>query len=539
MQSTHSNYIFIAAAIFILSFLSIRQKANAQTEYIIVQGDQQMDTNTVLMQGFINGGTSFNIPLTQKLKPAFWGFGWDVVAGYDYTVPNFNLKKMASIYSAYMNYYGIGDPLLLQPWTGGWAQWDAFVNNMINQSITTSRPVDFWSVWGEPDATFSGTPAQYIEMFRRTDSILKAVDPTAKLVGPDFIDFGIGELIFFIDSMDAVGVHPEALSWHEFGNYPEVVYLHVQQIKDSLAVRPLSGDPEIHIQEYAGPDNRLIPGWNVGWLYYFEQSKLNWASHACFNEFDGVNTWDDCWNGLSGMYMSDGFTPQPNYWLHRAYAELYQPMRIVTSSSELHTVALASQNGTNQEMKVIVGRYYSPIMGTQNSPANVEVKITNYPFGNNSIQPLLIQKIPAQTVSYSVPLASPINVFSGTVSFVADSATIVLNGFADGDAYIIYINPDLNNILSDGDIPDGPAIPENSIQVYPNPASGSLNIFSSEQNITNIRVLDATGKVVDQNSGSFGQAPSIMVNEYANGLYLIEIMNDLGNIQYKKFVVQH
>src|SRR5688572_4362067 len=117
--------------------------ANAQTEKITIVSDQLMDTNTAFMQGFINGGVNYNTSLTQHLKPAFWGFGWDVIADYDYTTPNFNLIKMVSIYSAYMSYFGIGDPLLLQPWTDGYVQWDNFVNTMINQSISTNRPVDF------------------------------------------------------------------------------------------------------------------------------------------------------------------------------------------------------------------------------------------------------------------------------------------------------------------------------------------------------------------------------------------------------------
>ena len=201
-------------------------KLYAQTESVTIHANQQMDTNTSFMQGFINGGASYNVPLTQHLKPSHWGFGWDVAADYDYAVPNFNLTKMASIYSAYMSYHGIGDPLLLQPWTDGYLQWDAFVTGMVNQSIATSRPIDFWSVWGEPDASFSGTPLQYAELFRRTDSLVHAVDPLAKMVGPDFINYEIDDLLFFIDSLHDLNIHPAAISWHEFGNNPQDIYFH-------------------------------------------------------------------------------------------------------------------------------------------------------------------------------------------------------------------------------------------------------------------------------------------------------------------------
>jgi hypothetical protein len=513
---------------FIIAFSSV--KAMSQTENITVIADQQMDTNTAFMQGFINGGASYNVPLTIELKPAFWGFGWDAVADYDYAVPNFNLSKMLSIYSCYMAYYGIGDPLLLQPWTD-WDTWQDFVALCMNNSIATSRPVDYWSVWGEPDASFSGTPAQYIEMFRRTDSVLHAIQPSAKLVGPDMIDFGIIEIMFAVDSLHAVGVHPAAYSWHEFGNAPEVIPSHVQQFKDSLVSRPWAGNPQIHIQEYGNPDNRLIPGWGVGWLYYFEQAKIDWASRACFNEFDGVNTWDDCWNGLSGMYMMDGSTPQPLYWVHRAYADLNASGRVNTTSDMIRTIALADKNNATEEMKIIVGRYYNQYQGTQDPAANVQIKIKHYPYGNNTTQPLLIQRIPAQSVAYTIPLLSPTTVSTGNVTFTGDSAMINLISFADGDAYVIYINPDVANILS-AEIPD---VELNEVFVYPNPTYYYLMI-ATNQIIGQTTIFDIQGKVVYQSSVTFAGNSEVYIRDLANGIYTLQLTDETGKNYFKKFV---
>jgi hypothetical protein len=62
--------------IHLIAFISFGTYTFSQTENITVIADQQMDTNIVSMQGFINGGASYNVPLTQKLKPAYWGFGW-------------------------------------------------------------------------------------------------------------------------------------------------------------------------------------------------------------------------------------------------------------------------------------------------------------------------------------------------------------------------------------------------------------------------------------------------------------------------------
>jgi len=507
---------------------------NAQTEYIDVRCDQFQDTSTAFMQGFINGGAGYNIQLTQQLKPEFWGFGWDVVADYDYAVPNMNLVKMISIYSAYLSYFGIGDPMLLQPWTSGYVQWDAFVAGLVNQSISTGRPVDYWSVWGEPDASFSGTPAQYIELFRRTDSIVHSIDPAAKMVGPDFITFGIPKLMFFIDTLDQLGIHPAALSWHEFGSNPADVYDHVSQFRDSLAARPQMGNPEIHVQEYGDPGNRLIPGWCLGWLYYFEKSKIDWASRACFNESDGTSTWDDCWDGLSGMYMQDGETTQPIYWLYRAYAGLNRSGRLMVDPSQSNTVALAGRNDASQEVMIVAGRFYSQLQGSPNAPANVEIRIHDYPYANNGSLPVLIQKIPAQTVSYSVPLSAPVNVSGGMLNIAGDSALITLNSFADGDAYIIYINPDPGTVLSVES-----SAKESGLQVYPNPAASFVRLVAPDAGIRSVSIINSQGKIVARDIPSPGAEVIISTEKYANGIYFVNVADDEGRYFSRKIVVAH
>ncbi|MDD5570878.1 MAG: hypothetical protein PHD97_06940 [Bacteroidales bacterium] len=250
-------------AILLLLFICMIKQIRAQTEYISVMGNQQVDTGTAFMQGFVHGDPNMNIPLAQKLEPAFWELGWNLAFYYDFIKSNFNSKITINISGTYMEKMLISNPQQAKPWLNNWAQWDAVVDSLIKISVNYNRPVDYWCLFGEPDNDFKGTNAQFIEMHRRTDSILKANDPDAKLEGPDFVSFGIGKLLWFIDSLNDVNVHLAGISWHEFGNYPEDVYLHVKQLRDSLAVRPQVGNPEIFIPEFADPSNRLIPGWNV------------------------------------------------------------------------------------------------------------------------------------------------------------------------------------------------------------------------------------------------------------------------------------
>lgn len=514
--------------------ISTLTSANSQTETIVVDAGSLQDSTTAVMQGFINGGASYNVPQTVQLNPQFWSFGWDIVADYDYITPSVPLVKTASIYSAYMNYFGIGDPMTLQPWTDGYAQWDFFVTGMVNQSIASSRPIDFWSVWGEPDASFSGTPEQYVELFRRTDSIIHSIQPTAKLVGPDLIHFGIAQLITFADTLHDLGIHPAAYSWHEFGDFPEQMPAHTQQFRDSLLVRPWAGTPEIHIQEYGDPNNRLVPAWAVGWLHYFEQAKVDWASRGCFNESDGVNIWDDCWDGLSGMYMQDGITTQPLYWVHRAYGDLGNTTRITTTNTQPRTVAMAGKNDSNQEMKLLVGRYSSIYQGIPDPSANVNIRIRNYPYGANSTQPILVQRIPAQSSVYSQPLSAPITIINSMVNFIGDSALINLAGFADGDAYVIYINPEPNSILSNESL-----IKEFYYSVYPNPASSFVKIQMDGTSIVDLEITNIHGQVIRKKLSDKYGSIYVSTDELENGIYFVKFLDGAGGIHSNKFVVNH
>jgi hypothetical protein len=482
-----------------------------------------MDTNIAFMKGFILGGTSFNIPLTQQLKPAFWQLGWDVIEQYDYITPNFDTKIMVNIASAFMRHYNTdGNPQHLTPWTDGWVQWDGFVDTMIHLSLSTNRVVDYWSAFGEPDVDFAGTPAQYIEMNRRTDSILTSADPNARLVAPDFINFNPGLMLWGLDTLHQLGVNLAAVSWHEFGSFaPEDVLVHVQQMRDSLAVRPYAANTQIFIPEFGVPDNRLIPGWNAGWVYYFEKADIDWASHSCFDEYDGNVVFDDCFDGaLSGMYMADGITPQPNYWFYKAYAELDELTRIDATSQQPRTIALAGKNDVNQEMRIIAGRYQSPLMGSPMGPGSVDIHIKNYPYGNNSTQPVVMQRIPAQTVAYSVPLTSPVTVFSGNLSFTNDSALINIPVFPDGDVFIIYIHPDTGSILATENI-STPQEDESLVTVYPNPTSGEVSLLSVN-NFLQVQVVDLLGQVIYE-SAIHQDEMKINLEGYPAGLYFVHL----------------
>lgn len=519
-------------------FITISFFTKAQ-ESITIYGNQELDSSYTFMQGFLHGGIkSLDTKMVTKLRPAFWRLGAYFNAGSSYEdAQKYNPKTTIVLNDLYMITYNITSQTQSKPWLNNWKEWDNVVSMVVKSSVDNRKPVDYWDLWGEPDNFWTGTSEQFIEMYRRTDSIIHSISPKAKIVGPEWAfascNFSVQPILSFLKALQAKSVSIDALSWHEFCQ-PEDVERHVKQLRDSLNQQMGLGQIPIHISEYGGPQNHTIPAWNVGWLHYLEKAKVQWASHACWDESDGMLSWSNCEIGLNGLFMRDNKTPQPNYWVHRAYAELGN-FRLNTSSSHTKTVALSGVNKENKELKILVGRYDSPQLGTHNAPANVEIKIKNYPFGSNTSQPLFIQKIPSSQVPYSVPLKSPVNIQASVLRFTADSASVFINNFIDGDVYIIYINPNSASILQTVEQTESQ---ENDITVSPNPVRDIISV-KTEKKLENaeMNVVNTLGVSVIQRKNLYGNNFTFNTNQLSDGLYSLQIIQNGRVVSVSKFLI--
>lgn len=507
--------------IIFLIYININSMIIYSQSTIIVDAGQLISPNPKFMQGFLHGGSAYlDSVKVAKLKPAYWRIGAYFLAGSGYTATKrFNPKITVNINDLYMIAYNIPSQNLSQPWVGGWSNWDNLVTMIANNSLANNEPVDEWDVWGEPDNFWTGTYNQWIEMYRRTDSIITSIIPNAKIIGPEFgfgaCNFNVNPIIQFLDNLYSIGTTISGVSWHEFCN-PEQVPIHVQQVRDSLAVRPWLGNLDILIPEYAGPANHTIPGWNVGWLYYFEKSNVDWVSHGCWNETDGTNSWSNCEFGLNGLFMSDNQTPQPNYWVHRSYAEL-DSTRLFCNSTHIKTIGIASKNNLKQEIKILLGRYDNPNLGSHNALENVEIKIKNFPYCSNCSKPIVIQRIPSNNVAYAIPLNSPVTTFTGIVTFIGDSASINVNNFVDGDAYNIYINPSSGSVLTT----NSDLFTDNELSIYPNPVNDDLNIKSKKIINITLKISNILGETVREfYLDDF--TTTINISDLKKGIYIIQ-----------------
>lgn len=513
--------------LFLYTFLLLCLNGSAQN--IAVNASHQ-DTTIRFMQGFLHGGPQFlDSALTAKLRPAFWRIGAYEGAGGSYAdVVRFHPEVTLVINDYYMIINGIPSQTQSQPWLNNWQEWDQVVSDLALASIANNRPVDYWNVWGEPDNFWTGSYADWIEMYRRTDSILHAHLPTAKISGPEFgfanCDFNVLPIIQFLDTLHEVGSSVDAVSWHEFCD-PASVPAHVSELRDSLTLRPWATGLELQIPEYSGPTHHSIPGWSAGWLYYLEKSRVDWVSRACWDESNGVAGWSDCQFGLNGLFMADGSTTQPVYWVHRAYAEL-DSIRLAVTQTQENVVAMASRNDLTEELTIVATHFDNPNLGQHNVAANVLLTIRQYPYCQNCNVPIVIQRIPSNDVPFSIPLSAPQLVSEGTLQFTGDSAQLSFSNFIDGDVYIVHVNPTDSSLL---ELPFTTHTISDQIKVVPNPCTSNAHLFIPEEKITRaIFIFSIDGQLI-RSIESFGEeALEIPTELLSSGTYLIKVLTVNG-----------
>jgi hypothetical protein len=354
------------------------------------------------------------------------------------------------------------------PWSD-WSSYESWVKTTVSELVASGKQINYWEVYNEPggnDGYYdtagydSETPALLLQQFLVTYQGIKAVDPSAAIIGPSLAywsdypgqysgDDHSFDMVTFLNFAVANDLKLAAISWHEeldnYGPnpeenslYPATLEDHVAQARALLAARPSLGSPLIFINEYGMPEVQKVPGWDVAYLAALTDAGVNSADRSCW---DGDCSAPD----LDGLLATNGTSPLPGYFVRQVYAAMAGNMVATTSSSDTVT-ALASYNSNTGTLTGLVGRGVGcsqnvgdcPSSWTYYSTASAEsvmVTITvPWSSGTASVTeadisgalPQLPGSAPAP--SSSTDLITPNGSGGGTVS-------VLIPSFADGDAY--------------------------------------------------------------------------------------------------------
>lgn len=389
-----------------------------------------------LMQGFLHGldnkkydSGQLDIPALEALRPAYWRIGMSDLAGNNYLLakkinPDIKITLVLSDQLAIL----AGNYQKLSPWK----DWTAYENNIreiIRAYRRSGQHIDYWDIWSEPDtkAMWHGSCDQAMETFRRAYLTIREADPSAGIVGPSVSNASAtgacpdGFLTHFAKYITENDLRFDAISWHEFV-HPEHIPAQAILIREFFKKHNHSQIPEMHINEYSGPRDAPIAGWAVGWLYYLEQARLDWANRACWN--------NGCQSTLDGLLTESGaYTPL--YWVHRIYARL-PDLRVSVISSDKHLAGLAGYTPEKNEITILFGQFAG--LESFDSSKSVKLVIKGYEAG---LSPLYysIFRIPG-TTSANKSLAAPVLLYKGkTLPEQDGTLSLTLPDIRDGDAY--------------------------------------------------------------------------------------------------------
>jgi len=520
--------------IYILILILLTTKSYGQINVIVDCSPSPM--NMKHLTGFIGGKNDTAVhlwinpiadTLLLKTNPKFWRTGKTDNLPF---VASRNMSSMLIISDMYAIYKGVFPNIsMAKPWLN-WTEYEWYVDTLVKIIQFYNVTPEYFDVWNEPDHNWSGTYHQLIELYQRTINVIKNIDSTLKVTGPSFSLFYDGNAILpIIDTLDHIGANFDAINWHEFF-YPFNAKNNINRIKDSLNARPYADSIKIQVTEYGYQDNFLIPGFSVGFFSAFENTDVEWVNRACWPVSDGITGWNTCNIGWNGLFWHDGISPLPLYWTHRAYAELSKNKLNATSSNDTTFSVLASNNASNQEIRILTGRHESNHWASPAASENVALTINNYPYLSNDTIPIVIQRIRSQNI-YS-PLLQPELVFNGNAAVSNGTVNIHISNYMDGDVYYIYLNPSL--ILS--------AFTEDyssnkSFEIFPNPTNGNINL--QYENIANELVeiqIYSTGGVFLLKKQIANQE-NINISSLPNGIYFIRMFANKRHIGSHKIIL--
>lgn len=345
------------------------------------------------------------------------------------------------------------------PWSN-WTTYDSWVASTVAQILASGRKVTYWEPYSEPGWPGIYSPADFraetvtdlLQQFQHTYLVIKAVDPSALVVGPSaglFVtsplpagaDNKTPDVNTFLDFCARNGLKLAAFAIHENGFTPAQVATMVSYVRSAIARRPTLGGPPVYVDEYSAAPWAQIPGWQVGYLAALEYSGAGLAAGSC---------WSTCWVGdLDGALTDNGSARTALWYVERTYAEMSGAMIDVVSNSPTFA-GVASGNSHTRTVVALIGRdqgcavlqwcehnWYLPHQ-TPAPPRSLQVTVI-VPWTGAAHVALSAETFqPNQAVPGPTPIA-PYGLSVHPVSRTAEAVTFTIPAFADGAAYNVVV----------------------------------------------------------------------------------------------------
>jgi hypothetical protein len=193
----------------------------------------------------------------------------------------------------------------------GWDDWEARVSEVARAVRASGAPnIYAYELWNEPNWTWPPEAGDFGEAWRRTASIVRRIDPSARVLGPSIDRWDAEWMRRFLLAAESGGSRPDVVSWHELDPADTDVERHVAEYR---ALEVSLGMPRlpISINEYGPHRDMAVPGELVGWLARLERADVDTANLAFWHH-----------PGRFSDLVTSANEPTGAWWIFRWYAEM-------------------------------------------------------------------------------------------------------------------------------------------------------------------------------------------------------------------------
>jgi hypothetical protein len=301
------------------------------------------------------------------------------------------------------------------------------VEAVVRQVMThPNRRLFSFVPFNEPDQIWYNKTDQAAVFFADWNTIyhrIKAIDPTARLVGPNFASYDSRLYREFLTFARDNACLPDVISWHELGD--NFFGGWQTRYEDCRAIEHSLGLPtrDICINEYARITGDLgKPGILVQWIARFEESKVD----AC------LAYWTDA-GSLNNLVTRDNYNKATGaWWLYCWYAGMTgHTVKVTSSEADVAGLqGLAALDPAKKEARILFG-------GSSGSLRLVITGFTTAPYFENQVHAVVWE------TAYTgfAPSGGPRAILEGDFPIVNGQVSIDLENLIEYSAYQMVFTP--------------------------------------------------------------------------------------------------
>lgn len=414
----------------------------------------------------------------------YYRFGQSFDMTHTHNKPPYDYGKWAQICLQTIKHYN-----------NGW-------NNGFNYGL------EYFEIWNEPDIKdfWTGTPSDYVKLYRITSRLIKQYDPSLKVGGPTISNvFNEDFTNTFIDSVKTENIPLDFFAYHIYYHFNPWYFKFVNEYtRKKLNDAGLTNVELINsewnsylysfdVPSYYGMDDALNASSLAGAMIYMQSSSIGkFFRYAFDNYLFGMVNWDDEWR-YSGLAM-------------KSVKELMSGnQKVLTSGGDSLGTTIIGSDG-NGAIKVLI---------TDNSSSS-----NGYTFSFlNNFNDFYYE-------IYRIDKDSKFELIESDFFWSSSGKLTQKVKSPYTDLIVFHAIPGIESLIED-----------EKVYLFPNPAKETIKVAGIENGLLNYSVINSSGSVILEGESVFkNNSIEINISILPKGVYTLKINNCLNLKQALKFI---